>query len=38
MASGKITNSYDIARIEDLDRKVMSRRLHYEKSVADNGW
>ena len=37
-ASRKITNSYDIVCIEDLDMKEMGRGLHFGKSVADNGW
>ncbi len=37
-ASRKITNSYDVVCIEDLDMKAMSRGLHFGKSVADNGW
>ena len=37
-ASRKITNSYDVVCIEDLDMKAMGQGLNFGKSVADNGW
>ena len=36
--SRKITNSYDIVCIEDLNMKEMSREMRFGKSVHDNGW
>lgn len=36
--SRKITNSYDIVSIEDLNMKEMSRDMRFGKSVHDNGW
>ena len=36
--SRQITNVYDCVCIENLDMKVMSKALHFGKSVADNSW
>lgn len=36
--SRKITNSYDVVCIEDLNMKAMSQTLNFGKSVSDNGW
>lgn len=36
--SKQIANAYDCVCIEDLNRKAMSRSLHFGKSVMDNGW
>ena len=36
--SRKITNSYDVVCIEDLNMKAMSQTLNFGKSVLDNGW
>ena len=36
--SRKITNSYDVVCIENLDMKAMSQALNFGKSVYDNGW
>lgn len=36
--SRQIANAYDCVCIENLDMKAMSKRLHFGKSVCDNGW
>lgn len=36
--SRKITNSYDVVCIEDLDMHAMAQALNFGKSVSDNGW
>lgn len=36
--SRKITNSYDVVCVENLNMKAMSKRYNYGKSVHDNGW
>lgn len=36
--SRKISNSYDVVCIEDLNMKAMSQALNFGKSISDNGW
>ena len=36
--SRRIADRYDIAAVEDLDMKEMSRNMHFGKSVMDNGY
>lgn len=36
--SRRIANSFDIACVEDINMKNMSRALSFGKSVCDNGW
>ena len=36
--SCKLTDTYDIIGIEDLDMSAMKRALRFGKSVSDNGW
>jgi len=36
--SRKIVDSYDAVAVEDIDMKAMGQRLHFGKSVQDNGY
>ena len=36
--SRQITNGYDCVCLENLDMKEMSQKMHFGKSVLDNGW
>ena len=36
--SRKLTDEYDVIGVEDIDMKVMSRSMHFGKSVMDDGY